>query len=351
MENIIYKLYTIAELRDFVLHNKEIVGLSYTLITRTRAYALLNNPHAKDADVVVAAVFVDNSPIGYTAIFPENFTKPDLQKTYYWGSTEWLEPEYRGKGISALMMRNLKNAIQNRYLGLDSTIASIKLDQKQGSEITYYPRYFFYLDKKKCQGIRSILKKNYVSIWNKNVLKKTALYDYTNEYVNFIDDQTYAFIVAHSTNDLFLKKREVLNWQLSNSFVLPIGNDDRTTKELCAFGSYVKDSWFKAVKVYVDHCLVGFYVIKCTNGICELKYLYYEESFYKNVFASVLRNILQSNVIEFKTFSKALYEFICHLGMKSINSHCIEQVALTAPPGWLKDSSLYIQGGDGDMFC
>lgn len=351
MENIIYRLYTIAELRDFVLHNKEIVGLSYTLIARTRAYALVHCPYVKDDDVAISAVFNDEQAIGYTAIFPEIFAKPDLCETYYWGSTQWLEPEYRGKGISGKMMRLLKDAIKDRYLGLDSSIASIKLDQKQGSEVFYYPRYFFLFSRDNI-SLRGKLKQWFVQKNNKTAKAKAEKYEYTNRYVNFIDDATYEFIKNHSESYLFLRKKEIFNWQLLYPFLMPKGDDVHLEKDPCNFGSYVSSQWVKAVQVTVKEAMVGFYVLKCVNGVCTVMYLYLDEEYHDNVYASLVVNMLQANVTKIRTFSKSLFDFARSLGVGNLNkSHFVEDVSLTMPPEWVKNQDLQVQGGDGDMFC
>lgn len=63
------------------------------------------------------------------------------------GTTQWIEPEYRGKGISAKMMLLVKGAINHRYLGLYSSIAILKGDTE--SRKYYSNRYNTILSHKK----------------------------------------------------------------------------------------------------------------------------------------------------------------------------------------------------------
>ena len=65
------KLYTTAQLREWVLHNKAVDGLSEKIISRTRAYALINNPYVKEEDPVLAAIFVNGENAAYVTAFPE----------------------------------------------------------------------------------------------------------------------------------------------------------------------------------------------------------------------------------------------------------------------------------------
>ena len=56
-----------------------------------------------------------------------------------------MDSAYRGKGVSWKMMHQIKDAVNDRYVKLESSVASCRLDEKQGSVISYYPRYFIVL--------------------------------------------------------------------------------------------------------------------------------------------------------------------------------------------------------------
>ena len=348
MDTISYKLYTMSELTDWLIHNID-NGLSEIIISKKRAFALINNPHTKEDDVVLSVVFDSNRVIGYTAVFPEKFIKPQLEERYFWGTTQWLEPEYRGKGISAKMMLDIKEAVNNRYLGLDSSVASTKLDKKQGSVITYYPRYFVLL-KGRNRSIKSKIKGYYISFSNKNAIKKLAKYQYINEYVCNIDDMLYDFISKNSKNDVFLRSQEILNWQLQYPFSQSIGNDLHIKQEECQFGTNVHSSSVVAIKVIKDSCLIGFYILNILDDNCIVRYLYYLPNFKNEVFASVLEKSFLLYPQKISTVNKPFYEFMMTLGIKSMNSsYYIEKISLTTPSDFNVDENANIQGGDGDL--
>lgn len=348
--NLTYKFFTISQLTDWLLHNRD-NGISDYMISRARAWALIHNPSVKEDDIVLAAAYDGNNPIGYTALFPDKLQKPILEGTYYWGTTQWLEPEYRGKGISAKMMLMMKEAINHRYLGLDSSVASCKLDQKQGYKIVYYPRYFYIWDKQNI-GLLGCIKKLYIRCANKKVLARLDKYSYTNKFINYVDDCTYEFIKLHSQSDLFLRSQEMLNWQLHYPFVQVVKKDKHLAKENCEFGTNIEAHSIQLVQVYCDEQLCGVYELNIIDGVCSVQYLYFNEEYRDNVFASLVVNVLQSNVIKFRTFNKELYDFMYENGIKNMNSKFhVEQISLTVPPNMEIDESLSIQGGDGDMFC
>ena len=346
-----YRLFTIKNLTDWLFHNSQ-NGISRKIIAVPRAYAFVVNPHAKEDDVVLSVVYNDaDEPIGYTAVFGERFVRPVLHERYFWGSTQWLEPEYRGKGASWKMMKDIKEAVDNRYIALDSTIASCRLDQKQGSRIIYYPRYFmrFRTDAK---TLKAKIKQKWVECKNKKILSQVRSEEYTNQYVNFIDDESYRFISEHSSTNFFLRTQEMLNWQLHNQLYVQTKGDKHVDNELCEFGGYVDKISVEIIKVYVKEQLVGIYVLHTIDDTCTLLYLYLDECYKKNVYASIAASILDQNLRRFRTFNKCLFDFLCNIGITHLNkSQLYEEVSFTIPADFEVDASLQLQGGDGDMFA
>ena len=321
------------------------------MISRTRAWSLINNPNAQSDDVVMSVVFDGVKPIGYTAIFPEQLQKPINENNLcYWGTTQWIEPEYRGRGISGNMMMAIKDSVNHNYWGLASSISSIKLDQKQGSNVIFYPRYFFQW-KIQSKSFIAKGKELLVRFKNKQLAKQIEKFSYTNQYIPIIDDESYVFISEHSSNDLFLRSHETLNWILQYPFLSEIG-DDMHIEEQCAFSTNVHKFKIKAVQVYVDNKLSGIYIYSIVDNTYKVLYIYYLEEMKENVFSSVLNGALSSNVAKFCTFNSELFNFANSIGVKNINSKFTsEPISLTLPPNIIIDQSLSIQGGDGDMFC
>lgn len=350
-----YQLYTIAEIEDWLFHNTE-NGLSEHVISRPRALAIIRNPHAKADDVALSVVFDEShTPVGYTGAYAEEWVRPRVSERFFWGSTQWMDPRYRGKGISAKMMRIIKDAAGNKYVALDSSPASCRLDEKQGSVISYYPRYFvvFNVRERKRRTLMEFVKGSVVGFANKKVLKRLEKFSYKNRYVNWIDDETYAFIVTHSEKDLFLRKQDFLNWQLRHPFLISVGNDRNVEGDSCEFGGLAKKVEVQMVQVLVDGQISGFYALNMINGKCTPLYLYYEDSKKDLVFASLAANVLRNKEIDrFRTFNKELYEFLQRQGVCSMFSKSfIEQISLTVPGGFVVNPSLCLQGGDGDMVC
>jgi hypothetical protein len=350
--NFTYRLFSVKDIEQWLIHNAK-NGLSDKVISRSRALAFIRNPHAQQNDAALVVVYNEqNEAVGYTGAYAEEWSRPIVEGRYFWGSTQWMEPQYRGKGVSGKMMRMIKDAVEDKYVALDSSPASCRLDEKQGSIISYYPRYFFVLNGND-KSFKSKVKNVQSKLSIKKALQGLLDFDYTNRYVSLIDDETYAFIVEHGKKDLFLRKQDYLNWQMRYPFVVPNGGDNKMDADKCEFGECVKRLRTDMVQVFSGGKMCGFYVLRNVDAVCSTWYLYYDEAAREQVFASVAAKVLQLNdVSKFHTFNKDLYDFIKRMGVKSqFSKNNVEQISLTVPSGFEVDASLHIQGGDGDIIC
>ena len=350
--NFSYRLFSVKDIEQWLVHNVE-NGLSDKVISRSRALAFVSNPHAQQEDAALVVVYNEQGEsVGYTGAYAEEWSRPIVEGRYFWGSTQWMDPQYRGKGVSGKMMRMIKDAVADKYIALDSSPASCRLDEKQGSVISYYPRYFIVLVgndksfKSKVKNVQSTLSK-------KKALKSLMGFNYTNRYVSLIDDETYSFIVEHSKKDLFLRKQDYLNWQMRYPFVVPTGDDKRIDTDKCEFGECVNQLQTCMVQVFSGGKMCGFYVLRIVDTVCSIWYLYYDDAEREQVFASMAAKVLQlKDVFKLKTFDKNLFDFMGRIGVESqFSKNFVEQVSLTVPSGFKVDASLHIHGGDGDMIC
>ena len=70
-ENVAIYTYSVADLKNWLLHNRPVKGLSAEVIAPTRAFAIMNNPFVTDETRVVCALFVNDKLVAFTAAFPE----------------------------------------------------------------------------------------------------------------------------------------------------------------------------------------------------------------------------------------------------------------------------------------
>ena len=352
-DNFKLRYFTISEIKSWLFLNEQ-NGLSSEIISKTRAYALTQNPEATDDDIALSVAWQGEELAGYTAIFYERFERPDFKMPYAWGTTLYVYPKFRGNNLGYRLMLHIKEACKYRYLGLESSDTSIKIDSKQGSGIYYFNRYAFsFYRHLKVNNIKSVFihangwRKNIIFwIGRKKILNNIKKEKYSFEYINFVDNELYSFIREHCSNDLFLRKQSVINWIIQHHFVIQTPLTDRIQNNY-QFSSIARQFEMYPVKVFIDNCLVGFYILKLNDGVLTMMYLYYLSEYQSQVFLSVAEHILKLKPKVFRTFNENLKTF---LHKKSFYSwFCVEKVSLTTPEGFQLNANLEIQGGDGDM--
>ena len=118
------------------------------------------------------------------------------------------------------------------------------------------------------------------------------------------------------------------------------------------FGSHIKNFKISAVQVYKNDILCGVYFYSIVDSVFKLLYLYFNDEYSQNVFASITNLAIQNNVAKFCTMNIDLYNFMLKVGIKGMYSKShTESISLTLPPDVEINTNLSIQGGDGDMFC
>ena len=352
-ENIEYKYFTAIEIKDWLYHNS-MNGLSEKIIAKVRALSLIHHPDVTDNTVILSVVFVNNKVAGYTGMFPEKMDKPKLDKIHYWGTTLYVDPEFIGRGLGYCLMMHLKEACDYMCLGLDSAPESTYIDSKQGSIIEYYDRYLF-------RFRRNIHIRNYRTLLNQilEIKRKTVKYirlgiiqrrikneKYSLEYINFIDDELYGFIKFHSSNDLFLRTQETLNWLLRYPFIVSTPLSHRTHIEY-AFTSTRRSCQNFAVKVLYEGKLIGFYIIQRREPDLSVLYLYFDEDYQDKVFYSIVEHLIKFKTKDLRTFNRYLKKFLNNNRFYLWKT--IEKVSFTFPSSFPIDLNLQIQGADGDM--
>lgn len=338
------KIYTIAELKEWICEGKD-VGLNYNLLSNARALGIIRNPYAKDTYPALAVAFDDqNKPVGFTAVLADELKGERI----FWGTTGFIDASMRGKGVGTLLYSSMMQACKNQWFASDSTPAALKISVKTGLGIYYYDR--FYLSYEQSSNLKSRLKAWLVKRANRKVL--ASLQPATRlEIVRYIDDKTYAFIQQHAEKNIFPRSQAILNWILQSPFVacapadVALHTDYACTAILPQYNIY-------AFRILKGDKLIGFAMFRINMGDLTLLYLYKDDAYADEVYASLVKHVLNQRITRFRTFDKALIDFYDRVGALSMNTKSrIQQVSLSVPADVKIDPSQILQGGDGDMFC
>ena len=336
------KLYSVAQLREWLENNHPAEGLTEQVIAPTRAWAIIHNPYVKDDDAIVAAIFEDGQLAAYTASFPDML---DGQRIW-WASTLYCYPQFAGRGYGMIVIGSLMEAHEPDFT-YDRWAAkeTIEIFNHFGYQTTYTSRYHLSEGKIDTSSFKGKLA-NCAQVLKKcmHPWPKASKADYMIQYASTIDAEAYAFMTAHKDNDLWLREQEMLNWIVSYPFI-KAGKDESA----CVFGADAKVYEYKVVKAYTQGQLIGVYVLRLHNDSLSVVYIYYAEGQKDIVYASITDQILTIKPNEFATENKELYAYVREQIYYPKN--IVDYVSLSLPDIVKLSEDNIVQLGDGDSFA
>lgn len=339
------KLYTVADIREWLVNNKPTEGLSRQIIAPTRAWAIIHNPYVKDDDAIVAAIYEDGQLAAYTASFPDMLDG----KRVWWASTLYCYPKYTGKGYGMIVVGSLMEAHEPE-LTYDRWGAkeTVEIFSHFGYKTTYTARYHFSSKAIVTSSLKGKLANCVQSLQKLLRPQKLSNASYTLRYASYIDGEAYAFMQSHRSNNLWLREQDMLNWIIRYPFMqgCPLFN---AAEKDTHFTSYVHSFDFRVVKVYSNARLTGVYVLRCKDDELTIVYLYYSKGNEDTVFASIADHIAVLSPKSFVTENKALCEYIRkHVYFPKTSE---EKVSFSVPAGFTLSKRDTLQLGDGDSFA
>lgn len=340
------KLYTVTQLREWLMYNHAPEGLSEQIIAPSRAWAIIHNPYVKDDDPVVAAIFEGRELAAYTASFPDMLDG----KRVWWASTLYCYPQFAGRGYGMIVVGSLMEA-HKPDLTYDRWGAqeTVEIFNHFGYQTTYTTRYHL-CDKKintsslkgKLAYCAQILKKC-LHPWS-----KPSKANYTLRYASHIDGEAYDFMQAHRGNDLWLREKNMLNWILRYPFGQGCTMLNRVKNDTI-FSSYVASYEYKVVKIFEGERLTGVYILRKTGKTLAVVYLYYVEEHRDCIFTSIVDHILTIRPKQVILENKELLTYIQQrLYFPKTEA---EKISLSLPVNQQSPTNFALQLGDGDSFA
>ena len=339
------KLYTVAQIRDWLVNNHQAEGLNEQVIAPTRAWAIIHNPYVKDDDAIVAAIFEDGQLAAYTASFPDML---DGQRIW-WASTLYCYPQFAGRGYGMIVVGSLMEAHEPE-LTYDRWGASetVEIFNHFGYQTKYTPRYHLSFKKIDTSTLKGKLAyyaqelKKYLHPW-----PKSSKANYTIRYASYIDGEAYAFMKAHRGNDLWLREQDMLNWMLRYPFRQESAILNRIEKDLY-FTSYSNSFAYLVVKVYMDNRLVGVYVLRRNGDTIAIVYIYLDAMYRDVVIDSIIDHLITMRPNEVIVDDNE----ICAYVRKKVYFPKFreEKASFSVPVNSILPNQYTLQLGDGDSF-
>ena len=340
------KLYTVAELREWLMHNRAAEGLSEQVIAPTRAWAIIHNPYVKDEDPVMAAIFEDGKNVAYTIAFPELIEG----KRYWWFSSLWCNPTYQGNGFGLIVIGSLAEVYGVEYC-LDKWGApeTVGIFTNFHHKTFYTLRYILgvQINKTTIKG-KVVHMFRYIQTGLHRLGKHYSNKSYTIRYITYIDNITYDFIKLHSGKYYFIHTQDYLNWVLHYSFSVSAPLMDFVKVKMPFFASEKIRTQLYAVQILDGKDIIGFYMMKQNDNGLHILYLYYNELKKEKVFASIRDHVKCMHIHMCELEHRELAEYLS--AQIYFPKNKIEKVSLSLPSSMKQPHDGELQYGDGDGF-
>lgn len=350
-ENVQLRLFTVGDLKQYFIHNKNVDLLSEQVIDHTRAYATIKNPFVTDDMAVVSAVFVDGNVAAYTYVFPDKLEKPD--RLIFWNTVLFVDKKYEGRGYGFIVIGQMVEQYGDDYFDLDAVPASVENLKYAGLKVDYVEQYYLEQKKISTKSLKGKAAKHLDSIKYLVTNREKQLAGFIEEqgyslrYVNFIDDELYKFIKENSKGDLFLRSQATFNWILSYPFMQESPIVERVEKH-CAFSSVARDYSVRGVEIMKEGRIIGFFIYRKNQNELFISYLYYLHEFENEVFASVAEHLLAFKSNRFFSSNKKLVDFVDDFKLFAHTN--VYKKSFSHPLSFEYSGKENIHAGDGDNF-
>lgn len=348
------KLFTLSDLKDWILSGKRVDGLTEEVITTTRAYAFVNNPFVEDGLPVVATLYVDHELAAYTAAFPEVLVQPKVKT--HWFNSLYVSPKFEGKGYGLFVIGSLMESYgDDPVFDLDAVPTSVEILSYLGLQGGTFPQYDFRNKSFRRNSLKGKLAGTLDSVlrfWRTrktlNALRKRIqTSSYTLKYDTFVDEEAFNFMKRHAAGDLFIRSRDALNWMLRTPFVHEAPLVHRVKSNIL-FTSAKEWQRYYVVKVFVRNELVGVYILCDSSSKLSLMYLYDDSERKEDVMLSIAEHILHFKNPRFSTTHSGVADFVSKYKLYPLSKTI--PTSICYPKGYESVLDKAIQGGDGDMF-
>ena len=348
-----YKTYSVKEVRAWLEKGTK-NGLSEDIISLTRANALAHCPCVKDEDVLVVSAKDGEKVVGFTAIFPEKLERPDMWIAT--GTTLWVNPDYADEFVGYNLVQRLWSSYPDyAVIGSEVSPAAAVIDKLLGAAILKYERKAFVfrrsIEVHSLRNFVSLLLEPFRKCRQSKAIKQVLVTIPNNIRVRAceaIDVETYAFIQAHSSNDTFLRSREMLNWILRYPFSVenPLIERDKNSMQ---FSDQIAKFRNYFLKIYADDMLVGVVLLAERNSAMHVKMLYTDDAHQETVYALIVEAMHNSGAEQLFSLYPQLNTYI---ESRPVALRANKAELLFTYPKTLKSLAPFVlQGVDGDMFA
>lgn len=286
-------------------------------ISKARMISYLNNPRAKDDDIVLVMAFKENILIGYRTILADHFFIKGEKYRFGWLSGSWVHPKHRRKGISTLLFNEVIKEWDCQLMYSNYAVASKLLLDKTNKFQQFY----------ELNGARFYNRFSLADILqNKSDLffKTKFFWQLTDLIFNFFLEFKYVFIKTNQSSKYYLKKNEKIN----DDIVSFLNNNEKNIfkRRATEFNWILEYPWVKSTKEAQLDSFNYFFSSFSNEFITEFYTVYNKK---KEITAFFLVTIRDKHLkIPYSYYSEKSIEAIANFILDLVNTKRLKSVVI-----------------------
>lgn len=365
--NITIKRIRLNELDSYIKSN-DYARLENKPISEARAISYINNPNANAADVAIFMAFNYNVLIGYKTVFSDFLYVGNSKVKFGWLSGTWTDVNYRRKGVSTALLKEVIIDWNERLLYTNYAEESKAVYDKSNEfdKLKSLNGYRFYLRssfKELLPPKSSVFQKsksllgmidnclNPIFDFRLKFYKNSKEVNIVEEFIIW-DNDIYKFVTSYKDNELFRRSSDTFNW-VSN---YPWMKSDIKTLEKSDkyyFSSYSNNfisTWYKVVCGRTKN-VIGVFLVVVNGSQLKVPYLYAKSKNISFVKDKILDICIERKINYFTVYNGELSELIkkskIAVWKKKFNQNYYSTKFLLSK--YSEITNLDIQSGDGDV--
>ena len=360
------KCLNAAELVAFV-DAPDFVEMEHLPISRHRGHSHAGNPRANAADILLLLAYLDSQMVGYLGVLPERLYFGNAREARGgWLSCIWVDPQFRGKGVSKLLVNRALELYEGRILMAEFTAPAGRLFGKMGAFMPLQRkeglRLYQRLDLAAILPTKGGIFARLQGLWRVGDALGNAVLDLRFlfasrklaglklDYIQQIDAETAQFIAARQQKQLFRRNQAELDWMTSSPWI-KVGDSSSDLAKRYAFSSFAKKFEFVQVKVHDSQGKLRIYMMfSLRNHNLKVNYCYCDAIHFPDALKVLRFHLLKWKIKTAIIYQPGLVQEIKQSGLGSLHkktAHREYQIGKIFATD-LEGAQFEIQDGDGD---
>ncbi len=255
-------------------------------ITPSRTASYIDNPHGNPEDVVLLLALLNRNLVAFRSLFAGVVFVENKNIRFGWCSGSWVDPEFRRKGLSQLLLKEAYSTWEGRLMFTNYAPESESLYLKTG---WFKPVHQFegargYLFAKTSRLVPLATKNTVVKRFFKlsdffaGIISRLMILFYryrkpentSFELLEKPDEESFRFIESFGKNYFFHSEEKVISWILDSPW---ISENNRKYKNKYPFSACSDSFYYRTVKLFHNKELAGVSLFSVREG--HLKTLFF----------------------------------------------------------------------------